>query len=238
MALEDPSVAVDRQESIADILANHSFVSVFQPIVDIATGLVVGYEALSRFEDRRPPAIVFAKAREAGLDLELELVTMRAAVVAARRLPGGRWLDVNVSRRAIDDPRLAAAVGIADRRIILELDAAALPAGDAAIGERIRSFGGHAGLAIVVSDPDQPVVAGLKPQLVKLTRELAIRATGEPEAGWLIGLAGRTASTPLVAEGVETAEEARALARLGIELGQGHHFGSPALASLRPSAIN
>ena len=38
---------------IADIVASAAFHSVFQPIVDLGTGLTVGYEALTRFDIRR-----------------------------------------------------------------------------------------------------------------------------------------------------------------------------------------
>ena len=238
MTVEDPSLVPGRPEAIGAILANRSFVPVFQPIVDIATGLVVGYEALSRFEDGRAPAAVFADARSVGLDLDLELATLRAALVAARRLPGGRWLDVNVSRRALDDPRLVSAISIADRRIALEISARELPCGETLARDIVRGFGEHATLAIVVEATARTFEADLEPGLIKLARDLTVLATTEADAGWLEALAPRRSSTHVVAEGVETAEEARILGRLGVELGQGHHFGPPALASVRPSAVN
>jgi EAL domain-containing protein (putative c-di-GMP-specific phosphodiesterase class I) len=237
MPVDEPSLLAPRRQPVGAILANRAFVPVFQPIVDIATGLVVGYEALSRF-DGGSPADVFAEARAVGLDLDLELATLRAALVAARRLPGGRWLDLNVSRRALDDPRLRSAIAIADRRVMIELLAAEIACCDTQVNEIVRGFGGHAGLAVIVDDPARELSPDLAPKLVKLARSLTVRAAAEPRPDWLEGLAGRTAATLVVAEGVETSEEARALVALGVDLGQGLYFGRPALATLRPSIVN
>ena len=236
MAVEDPAVADEPREAIGSILANRSFLSVFQPIVDLATGLVVGYEALSRFEDRLPTD-VFAEARTLGLELDLELLTLRAALVAARRLPGGRWLDVNISGPSLDDPRLQSAIGIADRRMNLELRAAELPACGPALTDTLRAFGDHAGLAIVVADPRARLPEGLEPQLLKLDRSLTLRAATDTDIGWLHALVEQV-HAPVVAEGIETAEQARALEAVGIELGQGIHFGPPMPATVRPSTVN
>jgi len=236
MAFEDTATIEPGHESVAEILANRSFVSVFQPIVDIATGLVVGYEALSRFAGRAP-ADVFAEARADGLALDLELVTMRAALVAARRLPGARWLDINVSGLALQDARLHSAIAIADRRIVLELRAEDLPGLGPSITDVVRAFGDHASLAIVVGHADIQLPVGLHPDLVKLDRALTAQATAVTDATWLTALAAQ-ARLNLVAEGVETGDQARALLGLGVELGQGNHFGPPAPATVRPSAVN
>lgn len=238
MALEDPSVATDRRLAIGTILANRAFIPVFQPIVDLATGLVVAYEAFSRFDGGRSALAVFADARAVGLDLDLELATLRAALVAARRLPGGRWLDVNASPDAVGDPRFASAIAIADRRIVVEVLAHELAGDGSRVGDRLRTIGSHADLAIVLDDASRTVPDALEPALVKLAPELTLSATTEDARGWLDPLGTGRPGMPIVAEGVETLEQASALARLGVELGQGHHFGRPALATVRPSAVN
>ena len=48
----------------------------FQPIVELAGRAVVGYEALTRFTDGRPPDEVFAEAVSCGLTLDLEAATL------------------------------------------------------------------------------------------------------------------------------------------------------------------
>ena len=78
---------------------------------------------------------------------------------------------------------------------------------------------------------------GLEPQLLKLDRSLTLRAATEADIGWLHALLEQ-AHAPVVAEGIETAEQARALEAVGIELGQGIHFGPPMPATVRPSTVN
>src|SRR3954462_3084628 len=74
---------------------------VFQPVVDLRTGLVAGFEALSRFRDsRRPPNAWFAQAHRCGLGIELEMVAARSQLSAAGRPPGSR-LSINLSPSAM-----------------------------------------------------------------------------------------------------------------------------------------
>ena len=85
------------RRSIESVLAERAFHPVFQPIVDLESGAVVGYEALTRFDSGTRPDHCFADAWSVGLGPDLELATLEAAVAASSRLPGGRWLDLNVS---------------------------------------------------------------------------------------------------------------------------------------------
>jgi hypothetical protein len=62
---------------------------------------VVSYETLTRFADGEPLDRRFATAWDGGLGWELELATIRAALLASRQLPPGRWLDLNVSPRLL-----------------------------------------------------------------------------------------------------------------------------------------
>ncbi|MGZ7036490.1 MAG: PAS domain S-box protein, partial [Ilumatobacteraceae bacterium] len=51
---------------IEGIISSTAFTPVFQPIVDLLHGRVVGYEALTRFHDRVPPDVRFAEASSVG----------------------------------------------------------------------------------------------------------------------------------------------------------------------------
>ena len=91
-------------------LASAAFHPVYQPIVELRPVTIVGYEALTRFAfgpTHRP-----ASSRtpgQLGLGLALELATCSRDRWRARRLPSGRWLDLNVS------PSLLSAAGGAAR---------------------------------------------------------------------------------------------------------------------------
>ena len=79
--------------------------TVFQPIVELATGRAGGYEALARFdaEPRRGPDEWFAQAHRVGLGAELEALALRAALAVAGP-PRGRLSSRSTSPRARCSP--------------------------------------------------------------------------------------------------------------------------------------
>jgi CheY-like chemotaxis protein len=65
---------------------------VFQPVVDLRSGSVVGWEGLTRFAEGAPPAAQFARAAASGRSSELELVAVARLVDAGRASPpGSSW---------------------------------------------------------------------------------------------------------------------------------------------------
>lgn len=95
---ERTSLQQARIARIEAVIASQTFFPVFQPIVDLATGGVVAYEALTRFADQSPPDLRFAEAAAVGLTRELELATLRSALDAARQLPRMVALHVNAEQ--------------------------------------------------------------------------------------------------------------------------------------------
>src|SRR5262249_36926532 len=69
---------------IETILLDRAFQPVFQSIVELSTGSVIGYEALTRFDDGVRPDRRFADAAAVGLGIELEAATLAAALEAAQ----------------------------------------------------------------------------------------------------------------------------------------------------------
>lgn len=104
-----------------EILANRSFAPVFQPVSELATGQVVGLEALTRFVGAGPEE-VFGQAQLLGRLQELEIATLTASLAAAERLPPGCWLSINVSPGLLADPTtLLRLLAGSPRQIVLEL---------------------------------------------------------------------------------------------------------------------
>ncbi len=87
--LEDRRLDAEGRFAIQAILDAEAFTLIFQPIVELSGGTVVGYEALSRFTDEVPPDARFAAANRVGLGIELEVATLKAAITAAAALPVG-----------------------------------------------------------------------------------------------------------------------------------------------------
>ena len=224
--------------SVEAVIAEAAFEPVFQPIIDLGTHEVVGHEALSRFASGRSPELVFFDAHAVGLGLELELATMCAAIEAAVALPPGRWLSLNVSPALLDDPaRLRAIVRAADRPVILEITEHAIVRDYDAFRTAVRSLGRDIRLA--VDDAGAGVanfghIVDLGPDFVKLDQSLIRRVNGHlGRQALIVGMRyfSRASGCRLVAEGIETEAEARTLAELGVEFGQGYLFGVPASAA-------
>jgi PAS domain S-box-containing protein len=225
------------RERIGQAIRLGTFRPVFQPIVDVATGAHLGYEALTRFADGTTPDVVFAEARAAGLEAELELATLAAAITAARRLPAGAWLSLNVSPALLTGSRrLPSVLRAAERPVVLEVtehvrvdDYAALRA---AI-DRLRPV-----VRVAVDDVGSGYanfghIVELRPAFVKLdlglVRGIDADLTRQALIVGLLHFASESASQT-IAEGVETEAELATLRRLGVPLAQGYLLGRPAEA--------
>jgi EAL domain-containing protein (putative c-di-GMP-specific phosphodiesterase class I) len=233
-ALAEQDRAAALRRAIAAVLAARAFHPVFQPIVDLASSETVGYEALTRFDSGGRPDLCFADAWSVGLGADLELATLEDAVATARRLPAGLWLNLNVSPRLLGDPeRLRDILCSADRPIVVEItehevieDYQALRKAVGALGQDIRLAVDDAGAGVA----NFGHIIELRPDFVKL--DISLVRGVNTDLGRQAVVAGmrhfaRTAGCRLIAEGVETEEEARTLAGFGVEFGQGYLLGRP-----------
>lgn len=218
---------------IQAVLDAAAFRPFFQPIVELDTGAVVGYEALTRFADRVPPDARFAAAIRAGLALELETATLLAALEAAGCLPGAAYLSLNASPSLIRSgsmPTLLADVG---RPIVIEItehvaidDYSSLRAALAEMVPNVRLAVDDAGAGYASFRH----ILELAPNLVKLDIGLIRGIDADPARQALIaGMAyfATKRSIRLVAEGIETVSELHTLRSLAIRYGQGYLLGRP-----------
>lgn len=220
------------------VLTEHEFHPVFQPIVELATRAVVGFEALSRFHDGTPPEVRFAEATGAGLGPDFELATIRAALDGAARLPDDVFLSLNVSPDFVlfDDHRFRHLVESSNRPIVLELTEHA-PIDDYRNMRDALAKLGTVGLAVDDAGAGYSSlrhILELRPRYAKLDISLVRGIDGDDLRQALAAGVQYFASKigcRLIAEGVESDEEADALSRLGIEYAQGYLFGRPALAA-------
>ena len=224
----------DLHAALAAVLAAGTFHPVFQPIVELESGEAVGYEALTRFDSDQRPHLCFADAWSVGLGPELEFATLEAAVEAAKGLPPGLWLDLNVSPRLLEDgDRLRESLWAADRPLVLEVTEHDVIEDYDAVRDAIRALGRDIRLA--VDDAGAGIanfghIIDLRPDFVKLDISLVRRVNVNlGRQALVVGMRhfSRTSGCRLIAEGVETVEEARTLTALGVEFGQGYLFGHP-----------
>ena len=232
------------QRDLEALIAGGAFHPVFQPIVDLHTGEPVGYEALTRFDDGTPPDLQFRRAANMGLGVELEIVTMQAAVAAGRGLPAEAYLTLNVSPElALRPDVLAAVLAHVDRPIVLEITEHAAIDDYAALRAVARSLPIPARLAVDDAGAGFASlrhVLELAPDIVKIDRTIVEKIDRDPARQALVaGLRYFAAKRgiQLIAEGIETAAELAALVSLAIPLGQGYLLGRPVPVSQIDGAI-
>ena len=232
------------EESLRRALAGQDVSAWYQPIVDLASGGVAGYEALCRWTTadgtQVPPAEFIPIAECAGLVPEIDLLVLGQALTLLERLPEGRFVSVNVSPASLTHPDftdrvcvLLDAAMVDLRRLHLEITETALPSDiDIIRGAMLRlrgrgarwyldDFGtGYSSLSNLGSLP----VDGLKLDM-SFTR--GIECGDETHARLANGLLALAQGLDLVtiAEGVESPGTAQRLRDQGWALGQGWLFG-------------
>ena len=222
-----------RAEILALLDGEDTMRPVFQPLVDLETADVAGYEALTRFPGTdQGPEHWFEQARRCGLGGPLEARAIALALAAPDR-PEGAFLTVNVSPSGLLSEDVARALPEDLDGVVVELtenETADAP-GLAGLLEDLRARGaliavddagaGHAGLQQLMS---------VRPDIVKLDRGLVDGVAADPVRAALIecfvAFARRT-GTDVCAEGIEAASDLAALSALGVRYGQGYVLAGP-----------
>jgi len=224
----------DIRSQLGSIIADRAFTPVFQPVVQLQTREIVGFEALTRFRDGTRPDQRFLEADSAGMGVQLETACIGEQLEAATWLPQGTWLSLNVSPALASAViPLIAALERADRDIVLEITEHVEIADYHELMTALNLIRGKARLAV---DDAGAGYAGLhhilelQPQFVKLDISLVRHIDTDPARQAMVaGMAhfASSAGCELIAEGIETEDELGQLIRLGISLGQGYLFGKP-----------
>ncbi|MEI8238473.1 MAG: EAL domain-containing protein [Actinomycetota bacterium] len=216
---------------LRDIIDHARFHTVFEPIIELASGDPVGFEALTRFDDGRRPDLRFLDADAAGLESELEVACARAAITAARDLPAGTWVSVNFSASALLEGCAAVALQGADRPVVIEITEHMAIQNYQALREALADCGD---VQVAVDDAGAGFaslrhILELAPDIVKLDIGLVHDIdTDSARQALVAGMRHFAAltGTKLIAEGVETEAEAAAVGRLGVTQAQGHLFAT------------
>jgi diguanylate cyclase (GGDEF)-like protein len=217
----------------------------FQPLVEISTGRLVGFEMLARWthpiRGDLPPAEFVPIAEDTGLIAPMTERLLRKACRAAAAWPDDLTVAVNISPLQLRDRGLSAMVrsalegaGLPARRLEIELTESALIGNLElareimdelkALGVRLAldDFGtGYSSLAHLQALPFDKLKID-----ASFVHAMAHSLDSRKIVAAVVGL-GLSLGLPTVAEGVEAPEQAEALARLGCDIGQGWLFGKP-----------
>ncbi|WP_251043090.1 EAL domain-containing protein [Arthrobacter sp. ISL-69] len=237
-------LAVQRtRERIEQVLREKTFLTAFQPIHELATGAVIGVEALARFidDDGGSPEHWFSEAATVGLAADLEFAALESALTAATELPSRLYVALNLSPETCLDPRLPgflAGSAIGSDRLVLELTENLAVVAYAPLVAALAPLR-RRGLRIAVDDAGAGFasmrhILHLHPDIIKLDRSLIAgidQDPGQRALGAAMVEFAQRIQAQLVAEGIESEAELAAVTRLGMYAGQGYVLGRPSVDS-------
>jgi EAL domain-containing protein (putative c-di-GMP-specific phosphodiesterase class I)/GGDEF domain-containing protein len=237
------------EQALRRALTEDGFRVLYQPEIELATGRVIGAEALLRWEHEpwrdRSPGEVVALAEQVGLIGVLGEWVLRKACghAASWSLPPGEapYVAVNVSALQVADPRFGDVVasalatsGLEPGRLCLELTETASVSDIDLLRERLLSLK-TLGVSIALDDfgtgyagLDQ--VSRLPVDIVKLDARFVAGMQSDEARLAVVEAAVELASrlgVRLIAEGVEELLQEAMLTRLGYHAAQGFVVGLP-----------
>ena len=232
-------------DAVAKVIEGRALRPVYQPVVHLETGRVIGFEGLIRPTPGSPftnPGGLFAAAEAGGRTVDLDLACLSVVIAGATAIPAPLLVTLNISPRTLEAPEFGAA------RLVKMLDHAGFPADRVilevterevihdvpralAVLERCRAAGiriaaddvgaGNAGLRLL---------SQFRFDVVKIDLSLVQAGTGRETVravlGSLVDLARRWGAL-VVAEGVETRAQLAMASELAIDAAQGYLLGRP-----------
>jgi EAL domain-containing protein (putative c-di-GMP-specific phosphodiesterase class I) len=244
--------------SLADVqkaLKDEAIVPCFQPIVELRSGCVAGFEALARWEHPEHGLILpdnfISLAEENGMIGTLTNQILRKSFQVATELPEPLFLAVNISPIQLDNPALprhirdaADECGFPLRQLTVEITESAL-VNNLERARKIAVELKEAGCRLALDDfgtgySSLRHLRALPFHKLKIDRSFVQSMITERESCKIVAaLAGLAYSLDMiaVAEGVETEGQAEVLRRLGCEMAQGWLFGRPQPAANLPQMV-
>lgn len=227
-----------RLQELDRIIEGQNLDFAYQPIVDPRTLEVFGYEALCRARHPifRNPTVLFEAALQAGSLWALGRAVRQAATALLHRLPDDTKLFVNLHPGEVEDPELVSfgKPELASRLIFEITERASIP--DFGRFQEMTHELVSRGFQFAIDDlgagyASLNAVALLTPEFIKIDMAMVRGVHNAPNRARLIRRIVDFANDigiRLIAEGIETEGEARAIAELGCHLAQGFFYGRPA----------
>ncbi|HVY10548.1 MAG TPA: EAL domain-containing protein [Mycobacteriales bacterium] len=245
---KEARLRLDIERDLRHALFNGEIVAVYQPIVDLQRGGVIGVEALVRWDHpilgRLGPEEFLGVSEETGLILSLG---ERVLTLACRE--AARWVDavgdhfrvwVNVSARQFADPDLCDGVmrilhesGLPPSALGIELTESVLLDPSDLTAEQLRRLRA-CGVSVAIDDfgtgfSSLSYLTRFPVDRLKIDRSFVDRLGTEPSISVINACLalGRSLGLTTVAEGVETPEQAAWLSQAGCDAAQGYHYARP-----------
>ncbi|MFZ7101998.1 MAG: GGDEF domain-containing protein [Peptococcaceae bacterium] len=254
--MAEESNNVNALEQLQEIIAQENIRTVFQPIVTLKDGNILGYEALSRGprgSELESPVQLFNIAMENGMVWELELLCRKKALERSKNCLNGFKLFLNVDPHIINDEKFRKGFtldflrqyNINPKSIIFEITEKTAIS-DFKVFRKVLSNYIDQGYNIAIDDTGSGY-SGLKmlaetcPKYIKIDMDLIRDVDKDYLKRTLLETFQKFAlmtNMSIIAEGIETEDELKALVDIGIDYGQGYYIQRPSegFLSISPEA--
>ncbi|CAN5603714.1 hypothetical protein BH23CHL7_BH23CHL7_12190 [soil metagenome] len=242
----DDQPAGGRAGQLAQVIGGGLLRAVYQPVVDLRTGAVIAFEGLIRPSPEsgvRDPGELFAAAEAAGRTVELDRACLATVLGQANGLAPEQMLSINLSPRTVEAPQFsvewivgqALANQLAPDRLIIELTEHEMIEDLPRLQRNLGALQ-KAGIRIAIDDVGAGnaglrLLSQFRFDIVKVDLSLVQDGTRRDSSRAVLSslseLAGRWGAY-MVAEGLETVSQLRAVRELGLSAGQGFLLGRPA----------
>jgi len=239
-------VELARNAEILDLIAYQRFINHFQPIVDLRKKEIIGYEVLLRGLDRDgkivPPNKIFEVAKKADLIFYLDRSARETAIRSLAKHGITKLAFINFIPTAIYRPEyclrttfnLINQLGLKSDQLAFEVVETEKITDIAHLKNVLNYYREH-GFKVVLDDLGSGyssliLLAELRPHIIKIDREI-IRDIDKDSLKQALFKAfvqvAHDHGILVLAEGVETEEEANWVKAHGGDLAQGFYFGRP-----------
>lgn len=239
----------ERLEIAADLhhaLAAGQITVAYQPLIDLSTQQVRGFEALARWKHATrgdvPPDVFIPVAEDAGLIVQLDLLVLRTGCEQIRQwqlatADTGLGISVNVSGRHLSDPSLVDDVrdalgrsGLPPESLTLEITETAVVEDPTTVAGQLRELN-SLGVRIAVDDfgtgySSLAYLRQLPIHTLKIDKSFVQQSPGDRGQALLSGVValGQALDLELVAEGIEAVDQLDRVKLGGCQTGQGFLF--------------
>ena len=233
------------RERLLDVILRERVITAYQPIMDIATRQVLGFEALSRGprgSGLEAADALFGAAIDHHLVVELDRLCRRRALLSSGRIPTNAKIFVNTLPATIRDPQFRGRAliefldlaQVSPDRIVIEITEKLVIDNYTLFREAMAYFT-DLGISFAVDDVGAGYsglesIARLKPTFLKidiaLVRDVHISLVNREMVKAIITM-GRGIGAEVIAEGIQTDGEAEVLQEMGVDWGQGYLLARP-----------
>lgn len=236
--------SANRVADLRRAIETRGFDIVFQPIVKTDDGGIAFFEALTRFVGHPTSGAAFGFAEDTGLieDLDLAIIDKVLEEIRAKAQTGWRpSIAVNLSARTLESRIFTSALdSILEERqdqlgqLLVEITETVAVRDFEALNATLQGMR-EAGVRICLDDVGSGSTSfeslrRLEVDFVKLDGDLIAGAVGGQRDLTIVDAVCHLCTdleVPMIAEHVESEEQAQFLQKMSIPFGQGYHFGRP-----------